>query len=263
MGPRSRSVASTGLPADRSATGSGPKAAGNAPGGRNVDPAGDASPGRAGGPRRASGRGRRLRAPLIGGSLVVFLLIGSYVAQPFVIPSRSMQTTLEVGDRVLVNKLAYRFGGEIRRGDVVVFDGTGVFSGEGDPTGPLARTVRTLASSVGIGRAPGDDYVKRVIGLGGDRVRCCDERGRIEINDVPLDEPWLRPGETPSEVEFDIRVPEGRLWVMGDHRSDSVDSRDLLGRPGGGTVPEDRVIGRAEAVVWPPARHASLRVSGG
>ncbi|MCE7079952.1 signal peptidase I [Streptomyces sp. ST2-7A] len=228
-----------------------------------MSPAGADDSEDADGPRRPFGTGGRRRALVIGVPLVVFLLIGSYVAQPFVIPSRSMETTLEVGDRVLVNKLAYRFGGEIRRGDVVVFDGTGTFSGEGDPTGPLARTVGTLASSVGIGRAPAHDYVKRVIGVGGDRVRCCDERGRLEINGAASEEPWLHPGATASEVEFDIRVPEGRLWVMGDHRSGSVDSRDLLGRPGGGTVPEDRVIGRAEFVVWPPARHASLRPAGG
>ncbi|WP_407699326.1 signal peptidase I [Streptomyces alkaliphilus] len=265
-GPRSRSVAFTGR---TSAPGASSGTTGNARGGRHVGPTGENSPAGvdgsrdADGPRRPSRTGGRRRALLMGVPLVVFLLIGSYVAQPFVIPSRSMQTTLEVGDRVLVNKLAYRFGGEVRRGDVVVFDGTGIFSGEGDPVGPPMRTVRTLASSVGIGRAPAHDYVKRVIGVGGDRVRCCDERGRLEINDAPLEEPWLHPGNTASEVEFDIRVPEGRLWVMGDHRSDSVDSRDLLGRPGGGTVPEDRVIGRAEVIVWPLDRHASVRGTGG
>ena len=100
--------------------------------------------------------------------------------------------------------------------------------------------------------------MKRVIGVGGDRVQCCDASGRLTVNGVPLDEPYLYPGDVPSRDAFDVVVPAGKLWVMGDHRSISQDSRAHLGDPGGGFVPEDRVIGRAFAVVWPFGRFEGL-----
>jgi signal peptidase I len=158
--------------------------------------------------------------------LLVLLLVNAFVAQPFQIPSGSMERGLRVGDRVVVNKLAYRFGAEPQRGDVVVFDGRRSF---GDA-----------------------DYIKRVVGVGGDRVVCCDREGRIEVNGRPVDEStFLYPGDSPSTVSFDVVVPDGRLFLLGDHRGASSDSRDHLGSPGGGMVPVDDVIGRAEAVVWP------------
>jgi signal peptidase I len=122
--------------------------------------------------------------------------------------------------------LAYRFGAEPRRGDVVVFDGTGYF---GDA-----------------------DYIKRVVGVGGDHVVCCDRQGRIEVNGRSVDEStFLFPGDKPSEVSFDVAVPDGALFVLGDHRGDSSDSRDHLGSPGGGMIPVDDVIGRADWIAWP------------
>lgn len=175
-------------------------------------------------------------ALLVGVAAAVVALVGAFVAQPFEIPSGSMENTLRAGDRVLVNKLAYRFGGEPARGDIVVFDGKGSF----------------------VQHSSGTDFVKRVIGVGGDRVTCCDDQGRITVNGHPLDETYLHPGDTPSRVAFDIEVPKGRLWVMGDHRADSRDSRDHLGDPGGGTVPVDQVIGRAEATIWPLGRRRTL-----
>jgi signal peptidase I len=190
------------------------------------------------------------------------VLISTLVMQPFLIPSGSMEGTLEVGDRVVVNKTAYRFG-DIERGDIVVFDGTGSFVREGSDPGPLSRILRKAGATVGLAEPAETDYIKRVIGIGGDRVICCDPDGRITVNGEPLDEPYLHPGDAPSEVSFDVEVPEGRLWVLGDHRSDSSDSRDHLGSPGGGTVPEDRVIGRADFIVWPPSRWGSLRVDHG
>ncbi|GAA3778834.1 signal peptidase I [Streptomyces phyllanthi] len=165
--------------------------------------------------------------------LLFLLLLSTFVVQPFQIPSSSMESGLRIGDRVLVNKLAYRFGSEPRRGDVVVFDGTGYF-----------------------GNA---DYIKRVVGVGGDRVVCCDREGRLEVNGRSVDESaFLHPGDSPSDVPFDVVVPDGTLFVLGDHRSDSSDSRDHLGSPGGGMVPVDRVIGRANWIVWPAGHWKDL-----
>ncbi|GGT29573.1 signal peptidase I [Streptomyces chromofuscus] len=169
--------------------------------------------------------------------LVFALLLNTFVAQPFRIPSGSMQPELRIGDRVLVNKLAYRFGAQPRRGDVVVFDGTGYF-----------------------GNA---DYVKRVVGVGGDHVVCCDKEGRLQVNGRSVDEStFLYPGDSASTVPFDVVVPDGTLFVLGDHRSASSDSRDHLGSPGGGMVPVDGVIGRADWIVWPSAHLTHLDPTG-
>ncbi|MEU5310023.1 signal peptidase I [Streptomyces sp. NPDC021562] len=197
-------------------------------------------------PGAAEGRSRfalliRLADWLPGGwiTLILFtclaflLALNTFVAQPFQIPSGSMEQGLRIGDRVLVDKLAYRFGAEPRRGDVVVFDGAGYF---GDA-----------------------DYIKRVVGVGGDHVVCCDKKGRIEVNGRPVDETaFLYPGDAPSTVAFDVVVPGGRLFVLGDHRSDSSDSRDHLGSPGGGMVPVGKVVGRADWIIWPYAHWTRL-----
>ncbi|CAL9437692.1 hypothetical protein SUDANB105_02165 [Streptomyces sp. enrichment culture] len=158
--------------------------------------------------------------------LLFVLLLNTLVLQPFQIPSGSMEPGLRIGDRVLVNKLAYRFGAEPRRGDVVVFDGSGYF---GDA-----------------------DYIKRVVGVGGDHVVCCDKEGRLRVNGLSVDEStFLYPGDRASSVPFDVVVPDGTLFVLGDHRSASSDSRDHLGSPGGGMIPVDEVIGRADGIAWP------------
>ncbi|MEU9915798.1 signal peptidase I [Streptomyces sp. NPDC051001] len=165
--------------------------------------------------------------------LLFLLSLNAFVAQPFQIPSGSMENGLRIGDRVLVNKLAYRFGAEPRRGDVVVFDGTGYF---GDA-----------------------DYIKRVVGVGGDHVVCCDKEGRIQVNGRSVDESsFLYPGDSPSSVDFDVLVPDGTLFVLGDHRGESSDSRDHLGSPGGGMIPVTEVIGRADWIVWPAAHWTRL-----
>lgn len=213
-------------------------------------------------PRFAWSRGRSpftwRRAAALGVICTVFLLLFSnFVAQPFLIPSRSMEPTFEVGDRVLVNKLAYRFGDVPRRGDLVVFDGTGSFVPERPDDNPIGEAVHGAASALGLAEPSDSDFVKRVVGVGGDDVVCCDAGGRVRVNGAPLDEPYLYPGDAPSQVPFRIVVPLGTLWVMGDHRSQSRDSRDHLGQPGGGMVPVEKVIGRADWIGWPVSRWGS------
>lgn len=182
---------------------------------------------------------------LVGIAFAVTFCAKSFVVQPFVIPSGSMESSLHVGDRILVSKLSYRFA-PIRHGDVIVFDGTGSFAPD-----DIEDSDDSGGGLLGLVRGASSDYVKRVIGLPGDRVTCCDTQGRIIVNGVPLSEPYIFPGDKPSRVGFDVVVPPGKLWVMGDHRDNSQDSRAYLGKPGGGFVPEERVIGRAFLVAWP------------
>lgn len=211
------------------------------------------------GKERLSRLGPWQRAALLAGLCAASIgLLSSYVVQPFLIPSGSMETTLRAGDRVLVNKLAYRFGEEPQRGDVVVFDGTGSFDRESPAANPVTGLLRKGAAAVGLAKPDETDYIKRVVGIGGDRVICCDKRGSITVNGEAIDEGYLYPGDTPSQVPFDIVVPHGKLWLMGDHRSRSSDSRDHLGEPGGGMVPIERVIGRADWIGWPYDRWATL-----
>ena len=192
---------------------------------------------------------------LIGIALVVMVLVRGFLVQSFYVPSGSMERTIEPGDRILVNKL---IGAEsIERGDVVVFDGSTSWAvNDRSPhqdDGFIGKTLGSLAKALGIDVGE-QDFVKRVIGLPGDRVLCCDSSGRLTVNGVAVDEPYIFPGDKPSESTFDITVPANRLWVMGDHRSDSADSRAHLGSPGGGTVRVDDVIGRAAVTYWPLSR---------
>jgi signal peptidase I len=186
-------------------------------------------------------------------ALVLAFLLKTFLIQAFFIPSGSMENTLQVGDRVMVNKLAYTLG-DIQRGDIIVFNGVDSWDPEievADTGNPISRAARSVAGVFGFAGANEKDYIKRVIGLPGDRVKCCDKDGRLTVNGVPIDEPYLFKGNKPSNDPFDIRVPDGRLWVMGDHRAASSDSRAHIGDPGGGAIPVDSVVGRAFVIIWP------------
>lgn len=192
------------------------------------------------------------------------LLIKTFLVQAFFIPSSSMEETLLVGDRVMVSKLA---PGplEVHRGDVVVFkDPGGWLPPRVEKEQPAWREAATAVLTF-VGLLPqdsGEHLIKRVIGVAGDRVACCDDDGRVTVNDVPLDEPYLAPGAIPSELTFSTTVPEGHVWVMGDNRQDSQDSRYKQGDPGGGSVPLDNVVGVAQLTVWPVDRWQVLRNPG-
>ena len=228
----------------------------------------DAAPGKQPGKSRSFWRELPI---LIVVALVIALVIKSFVVQAFFIPSSSMENTLDIGDKVLVNKLVYHFR-SIEPGDIIVFNGSGSWDAvaPASPAGsnPVARlydaTLRPLLRSIVelFGTAPGQhDYIKRVIGVPGDHVACCNAHGQVTVNGVALHESsYLYPGNAPSSSSFSIRVPPGRLWVMGDHRDVSCDSRCHPGDPGDGTIPESQVVGRAFMIVWPPSRWRILPI---
>lgn len=189
-------------------------------------------------------------------AVLVSGLIRSLLLDVYFIPSASMEPLFGTGDRILVSRTAFQ-SEPIRRGDVVVFDGRGSFAPLNSGEGPLQEAAAAAGRWLGLA---GSDttYVKRVIGLPGDRVVCCDAGKRLTVNGQPLVEPYLYGGDAASTQKFDVTVPEGRLWLLGDHRSVSADSRSLLGAPGGGMVRADRVIGRPVQILWPLDRFTSV-----
>lgn len=190
---------------------------------------------------------RRLVVVALAIAILVIVLVRGFLVDVFYIPSGSMEPTLEQGDRVAV----WRVGaGDPHRGDVVVFDGSGSLWPNDSGANPLTRFVDEVGSWAGMSQRDGI-YVKRVIGVAGDHVQCCGTDGKVTVNGQPLDESYVMPGDKPSETPFDVVVPEGRMWVMGDHRSDSRDSRALIGAPGGGLIRTDKIVGRPVAVLWP------------
>lgn len=168
--------------------------------------------------------------------MLVALGVRQFVVQPFRVPSASMEPALRAGDVILADRSDR---GQAQRGDIVVFDGSGYFAPTADDGGRY--------------------WVKRVIAVGGERVSCCADSGALTIDGTELDEPYLAPGVEPSAVEFDLLVPEGRMFVLGDNRADSTDSRSMLGAPGGGMVPVDRVVGTVDQIVWPFTRAGAIR----
>jgi signal peptidase I len=216
--------------------------------------------------RRRKARRRRLLGTLatVAVAAVVAMLVKMFVLQAFLIPSGSMEDTLRVGDHVLTDRLSYQLH-DIHRGDVVVFSGAGTWDGPApaQSSSALGRWWHDLAVRAGIDSPDGTIYVKRVIGLPGDTVACCDPQGRVTVNSVPLNESsyvhddsyWAgscpNPPDPSSRCFGPVRVAAGTLWVMGDHRSVSDDSRRHPTAPGGGAVDSSRVVGKAVLVLWP------------
>jgi signal peptidase I len=218
----------------------------------------DQEPGRH---RRSTGSRRNLPfwqelTLLLAIALVLAVAIKALFLQAFYIPSGSMNDTLVFNDRILVQKVSYWGSASPQRGDIVVFEDPGGWLD--DSEAPQARSVVSKTLEV-FGLFPtGGHLVKRVIGVGGDVVKCCDAQGRVTVNGTPLHErSYLAPGEKPSLITFEQEVPDGYLWVMGDNRSQSADSRVHLGDPGGGFVPEENVVGKVFSVVW-PLKHAKM-----
>ncbi|WP_405589631.1 signal peptidase I [Streptomyces sp. NBC_01092] len=201
---------------------------------------------------------------LVGVAVLIALVLKTFLVQAFVIPSGSMEQTIQIGDRVLVDKLTPWFGSKPQRGDVVVFKDPGGWLQDEQTTVKkedpvVVKQVKEALTFIGL--LPSDDekdLIKRVVGVGGDRVKCCDTQGRVTVNGVPLNEDYLYPGNSPSEAKFDITVPQGRLWVMGDHRANSADSRAHQNQDYGGTVSEDEVVGRAMWIAWPLGHWTNL-----
>ncbi|XVS63207.1 signal peptidase I [Actinosynnema sp. CA-299493] len=203
---------------------------------------------------------------LIGVAVVLAVLIQSFLAKVYMIPSESMEQTLHgcsdgcFGDRVLVDKLVYDFA-DVEPGEVVVFHGPDTWINQdfvaAEPTNPVVEAVQGLGSLMGFPAANEEDFVKRVIAVGGQTVQCCDDRNRVVVDGKPLDEPYVHwaPGRSTVQESFaELKIPEGYLFVLGDNRNDSCDSRCQGDGREGGLVPVGNVVGKVRVIVLPPAR---------
>ena len=190
---------------------------------------------------------------VLAAALVLSLLIKTFLIRSFFIPSGSMLETLQIDDRIIVNQLTPALY-PIERGDVVVFKDPGGWLGPDvdEPTDPVVVAVDWFLSAFGITAPDSKQHlVKRVIGIEGDQVICCDDAGLITVNGVPISEGYIAPGQAPSNVEFDVTVPKNSLWVLGDNRGNSEDSRFHGDLPSKGFVSNDWVVGRAFVISWP------------
>ncbi|WP_375384106.1 signal peptidase I [uncultured Microbacterium sp.] len=196
-------------------------------------------------------------------AVLVSFLVKTFLVRSFYIPSGSMKDTLQIDDRILVDEITPKFGG-FSRGDIVVFrDPGGWLTAPAKPARPaFVEAADWALSLVGLSAPDSDDHlIKRIIGLPGDHVVCCNGIGQVTVNDVPINESSylrLRPGDPASSVPFDVTVPAGSLWVLGDNRNESRDSRYNTDQPGKGFVPLDNVVGRAFLTTWPLARFGVL-----
>ena len=194
-------------------------------------------------------------------ALVIAWFVKAFFIQSFYVPSESMMPTLighsygsKPDDRLLVQKVSYWSGGP-DRGDVVVFKDPGGWLSDEETPDPNA--LQHAMEVVGL-YPTGGHLVKRVVGVGGDEVQCCDQQGRLQINGESIDEPYVKNPAVTKRRKFDVTVPEGKLWVMGDNRANSADSAYHKDQPGGGFVDEDLVVGKVWSVVWPLDRFGGL-----
>jgi signal peptidase I len=186
-------------------------------------------------------------------ALVVSLFIKTFLVQFFFIPSGSMENTLQIDDRVAVNRLPF-ISNNIKRGDVVVFRDPDNWLPAADAENATFVIAKAKAALVAVGVLPNPAkqyLVKRVVGVAGDHVICCTTTGKITVNGIEMNEPYIFAGNVPSDMNFDVTVPKGKLWVMGDHRGASADSRYHQEDINKGFVPLNRVTGRVLAVIWP------------
>jgi signal peptidase I len=189
-------------------------------------------------------------------AIIISVGIKTFLIRSFYIPSSSMESTLQVQDRIIVNQLIPNLF-DVERGDIVVFKDPGGWLNPvpQEERAPLVEAVDWMLSAIGLSAPDSNDHlIKRVIGLPGDEVACCNAFGQLSVNGVPIDEPYLKLPEKVTKVskdDFAVTVPENSLWVMGDNRYNSCDSRCNTSGPTKGFVPLDHVVGRAFMVSWP------------
>ena len=190
---------------------------------------------------------------IIGSALIVSIIVKTFFLHFFFIPTGSMENTLQVGDRIAVNKFGALFS-EIKRGEIVVFADPDNWLGQApdDQNSGLIGRGKDLLITIGVVPDPAKQYlIKRVIGVGGDTVICCDDQDKLQVNGKSVDEPYVYENDKASESNFNVTVPEGFIWVMGDHRGASSDSRFHTSDVNNGMVPLSKVVGRATFIVWP------------
>ena len=189
---------------------------------------------------------------IVGTALILSILVRTFLIQAFYVPSASMEDTLQENDRIIVSKISTKLTG-IDRGNVIVFHDPGGWLGEGFPN-PYDTPVGRVLQAIGIVPAnSGNDLVKRVIGVANDKIECCDVQGRITVNGVGIDESYTKDGVTSDQVTFSVLVPEGNVFVMGDNRGNSEDSRFHLDK-NNGMIPVEEIIGRVAMRIWPVDR---------
>jgi signal peptidase I len=183
-------------------------------------------------------------------AMVMAVVVKTLFVQAFYIPSGSMEPTMQVDDKILVQKVSY-WSGDVKRGDIVVFDDPGGWLDGADAPRP-GNVVQKSLEKIGLFPS-GGHLIKRVVGVGGDHVVCC-KGGKLTVNGTAVDEPYLMDDTSTAERPFDVTVPKGRLWVMGDNRGNSEASPQHMGDPGGGFVRDSAVVGKAWVRLWPLGR---------